>query len=186
MYREHIARYQPKNQQEATDQKAMLEFIDRNPDCLLRSNLIAHLTASAIVVDPSFQKVLFVYHKLYDSWSWVGGHADGDDNLLRVALKEAREETGVARIEPHHDSIIGLDIIHVTNHIKKQVFVPDHLHLNVTYLLVADSTAPVQIKPDENSAVRWFEIDEVLEFVSEARMKPVYQKLFKAVRAIAQ
>ncbi|TVP94170.1 MAG: NUDIX domain-containing protein [Acholeplasmatales bacterium] len=183
MFKEAIAAYRPKNEQETVDQAAMLAFIDNNPDCLLRSNLVAHLTASALVVDKTCKHVLFVYHTLYDSWSWVGGHTDGDGDLLRVALKEAREETGVETITPYDEAILGLDVIHVTNHIKHGVYVPDHLHLNVTYLLVADRTAPVQVKPDENSAVRWFEIDTVCDFVSEDRMKPIYRKLFAAMRA---
>ena len=183
-YREAIANYIPKNEQEVVDQRTILRFIDTNPDVLDRSNTIAHLTSSAIVVNASLSKVLFAHHNLYRSWGWVGGHNDGDSDLLHVAIKEATEETGVMGIKPYSEDIFMLDVIHVTNHLKKGKVVGDHLHLNVTYLLIGDESQTPQHKPDENSGVRWFTFDEALEHVSEARMKPVYRKAFDAIEAL--
>ncbi len=92
--REDIEKYRPFNEQEKRDKKVILDFIDINPDAFLRSNLIAHMTASAWIVNRQRTRTLLVYHRIFDSWSWTGGHADGEEDLLAVALREVREETG--------------------------------------------------------------------------------------------
>jgi len=181
---EAIRNYRPNNEQEEADRRAILAFLDRNPDALLRTNEIAHLTSSAIVVNATMTKVLFAFHNIYQSWSWVGGHNDGDPDFLAVALREAKEETGVENIRPYSDDVFMLDVIYVQHHVKRGRFVSDHLHLNVTYLLIADETDNLRIKHDENAGVRWFPIDAVLDHVGEERMKPVYGKAFDAIRRI--
>jgi len=156
----------------------MLNFLDCNPDAFDRTNLVAHMTSSAIVMNQNMDKVLFAHHNIYHSWGWVGGHNDGDDDCLAVAIKEAKEETGVRNIHPYTEDILGIDIIFVQNHIKNSSYVSDHLHLNVTYLLIADETDELEISQNENSDVKWFELNNVLDYVNEERMKPLYQKLF--------
>ncbi len=184
MYKDLIETYKPKCEQEVTDQKAMLSFIDCNPDALYRTNLVGHMTASAIVVDSKMEKVLFAFHNIYNSWSWVGGHNDGNEDFLAVALEEAKEETGVQSIHSYDGEILSLDTILVHNHLKKGKYVPDHLHFNLTYLLIADDSEKLVVKEDENSGVKWFAIDEVLDHVSEERMKIVYQKAFHEIKNI--
>lgn len=184
MVKDLIEQYTPFNEQEAMDKKAMLAFIDNNSDVLERNNLVAHITSSAIVVNDAMDKVVFAYHNIYDSWAWVGGHNDGDADLLKVAIKETKEETGIDNVRPFSDDIFMLDIIHVTNHIKHGTYVPDHLHLNITYLLVADETDELHVKHDENSGVKWFFIDDVLNYVKEDRMKPIYQKAFAKIKVL--
>lgn len=178
--------YRAKNEQERRDQTLILDFIQRNPDCLERSNLAAHITASAFVVNQSFDHVVFAFHHIYQSWAWVGGHADGDENLLHVALKEAREETGLKSLIPYDESIFTLDVIYVHNHIKKGIYVPDHLHLNATYLLIADENETLLHNPDEHQDIRWFNIDEVMDYVSENRMKSVYKKAFDLIKSLKE
>lgn len=184
MIRELIQRYEPKNEQERADQNAILRFLDVNPDYLFRTNLSAHLTSSAIVVNEAMDKILFAFHNIYQSWSWVGGHNDGDPDCLQVALRETREETGVKNLRPWSEDIFIIDIIYVRNHLKRGQYVPDHLHLNITFLLIADEMDDLSVKPDENSGVRWFSIEEVLNHVNEDRMIPVYQKAISAISAI--
>ena len=186
MFIEKIKTYQPKTTQEKKDQQAMLNFIQTHKNSLYRDNQIAHVTASAIVTDESLQYVLFAYHKIYDSWAWLGGHNDGEADLLKVAIKEAKEESGLKSIKPYSNDIIALDIIGVQNHIKNGEYVPDHLHLNVTFLLIANKNDPLKIKPDENTGVKWFKIDEVLSYVTEDRMKPIYKKIFHEINTLAQ
>ena len=186
MTKDLIKNYKPKCEQERIDQQAILSFLDRNPDAFYRTNLAGHMTASAIVVDSKMDKVLFAFHNIYNSWSWVGGHNDGNEDFLAVAVDEAKEETGVKNIYPYNGEILGIDTILVHNHIKKGIYVPDHLHFNLTYLLIADDSEQLVIKADENSGVKWFSIDEVLEHVSEERMKVVYQKAFHEIKRIKE
>jgi 8-oxo-dGTP pyrophosphatase MutT (NUDIX family) len=183
-YLEEIKRYKPKNEQEKVDQAAIIAFIEQNDDVLDRENLVAHLTSSAIVVNEEMNKVLFIHHNIYNAWGWVGGHNDGDADLIGVAIKEAKEETGIEDIQPVNEEILMMDIIHVTNHIKHGQYVGDHLHLNVTYLLKASEDEQLKHNPSENSDVRWFLIDECLEYVDEERMIPIYQKAFKEIKKI--
>lgn len=182
MYLNIIKNYKPKNEQEKIDQKAMITFIERNSDALDRENLVAHFTSSAIVVNHDMDKVLFIHHNLYKSWGWVGGHNDGDSDFLSVSIKEAKEETGVKVIEPLNDEVHALDTIYVPHHIKNGKFVPDHLHMNLTYILVADDSQELFIKEDENSGVKWFYLEEALKVIDEPRMVPIYQKLFEVVK----
>ncbi|VEU80023.1 NUDIX hydrolase [Haploplasma axanthum] len=184
MYIDVIKKYQPINEQEAVDKAAILAFINRNSDCLSRDNMIAHLTTSAIVVNMDLTKVVFAYHLIYKAWAWVGGHNDNDDDCLNVAIKEAKEETGLKNIEPYLNTPIMIDIIKVQNHIKHGKYIPDHLHLNLTYLLVADENEELKIKEDENSGVKWFALEDMINITSEERMKPIYQKAFDFVNKL--
>lgn len=181
---QEFKRYKPRNVQEEVDKNAIIDFVDKNEDCLLRSNLIAHITSSAFVVNKEMNKVLFVHHNIYNSWGWVGGHNDGNPNLLEVAIKEAIEETGVSYVSPYSNEMISVDVIQVENHIKNGLFVGDHLHLNATYLLIASEDDKLIVKEDENSGVQWFNIDEVMNHVSEDRIKSVYNKIFDRIKEL--
>ncbi len=176
--------YIPINEQEVADKKAMLDFIENNDDCLNRTNLMAHFTSSALIVNKKMDKILFVYHNIYDSWSWVGGHNDGDADFLRVAIKEAREETGLKDVEALNGEIMMIDSLPVKRHIRRGKFISNHLHLNLTYLLIASEDDDIAAKLDENSQVRWFKIDEVLNYVSEKEMIEVYKKGFNYINKV--
>ena len=172
-----IEAYLPKNEQEEMDRALMLDFLRRHDDAYLRTNRLAHMTASAWVTDPSRSRVLMVYHNIYDSWSWCGGHADGERDLLQVALRECREETGLEDVRPVMEDIFSLECLTVDGHEKRGAYVSSHLHLNVTYLLEADEQQALHGKPDENSGVRWFALRDVIPNTREPEMRVVYQKL---------
>lgn len=175
---EAIMAYQPTNAQEATDKQVMLDFIRKNPDCLLRDNLIAHFTASIWTVNKARTKTLMVYHNIYNSWSWIGGHADGEEDLKSVALRELMEETGVRHARLVSEDIFSLEVLTVDGHMKRGKYVPSHLHLNVTYLAEADEAEELFIKADENKAVRWFKNEEALKASTEPWfVENVYKKL---------
>ena len=175
---DEIKAYQPCCEQEERDKAVILAFLDVYDDAFLRENLVAHMTASAWVVNPARDKVLMVYHKLYDSWAWTGGHADGETDLLSVALRECREETGVQHVRPVTEEIYSLEILTVDGHEKRGQYVPSHLHLNLTYLLEADDADGLQVCEAENSGVRWFSLDDALTAPSEPWMiERVYRKL---------
>ena len=175
---EDIARYEPFNEQEARDKAVILRFLEQNDDAFLRENRIAHMTASAWVVNPKRDRVLMVYHKIYDSWSWTGGHADGETDLLSVALREVTEETGVTHVRPVSGEIFSMETLTVDGHEKRGAYVPSHLHLNVTYLLEADDRSPLRICEDENKGVAWFTLDGALAASTEPWfVKRIYGKL---------
>lgn len=177
--REQIRQYTPYNEQEEQDQKVMLEFIDNSKNVLSRENQVAHFSASAWIVNQDRTKVLMIYHNIYDSWAWTGGHADGEADLLGVAIREAMEETGLETVTPVQSEIFSLEILTVNGHVKRGNYVSSHLHMNVTYLLEADENEMISIKPDENSGVRWIPNEEAVAASSEPWMRRIYAKLIE-------
>ena len=172
-----LQNYLPFNEQESVDKQTILTFVKNNPDAFLRSNTSAHVTASSWIVNKDFTKVLMVYHKIYNSWSWTGGHCDGDTDTLAVALREATEETGV-QATPLSDEIYSVECLTVDGHRKNGNYVGSHLHLNVTYLLQADDRAPLTVNEGENTAVKWFDLDEALSASTEPWfVERIYSKL---------
>ena len=173
-----ITQYQTVNEQEERDKALILAELTNNPQVFLRESSLAHMTASAWVVNEDKTKVLMVYHHIYNSWSWLGGHADGEEDLLKVAIKEVKEESGLKQVSPVSTNIFSLEVLTVDGHIKHGQYVSSHLHLNVTYLLEAKEKDKLVIKPDENSGVAWFPLEKAVEASTEPWFQEhVYQKL---------
>ncbi len=181
--KESIEKYVPYNEQEEVDKKIMLNYINDFDDVLTRQNEYGHFTSSAFVLNKERTKILMIFHKIYNSWAWTGGHSDGDSDLLYVALKEAKEETGIKDVKPISKDMYSLELINVNGHEKRGKYVGSHVHLNVTYLLEADEKEEIHIKEDENSAVKWVPIDKVLEASSEAWIRDrVYSKIIDKMK----
>lgn len=179
----NIQMFKPDNEQEEVERKMMLEYINKFDDVLTRQNQFGHFTSSVFVLNKERTKILMIYHKIYNSWAWTGGHSDGDSDLLYVAMKEAKEETGIKNITPILDEIYSLEIINVNGHEKRGKYVGSHIHLNVTYLLEADENEKLHIKEDENSGVKWVPIQDVLNITSEAWVRDrVYSKIINKMK----
>lgn len=180
---QEIVDFIPSCPQEAADKAAFIDFVKNNENCLSRENLGGHVTVSSWIVNADRTRVLFCYHNIYKSWSWVGGHADGNEDLLAVAVKEAREETG-ADVFPLTEDIFSLEILPVAGHIRKGKYVPSHVHYNVTYLVEADENERLSVCEDENSAVAWIDIDEIAEKSTEQWMtENIYNKITKKLHS---
>ena len=180
-----IRRYVPYNEQEEADKALILKWIEKNDDAFLRDNVVAHMTASAWVVNKERSKVLMIYHNIYNSWSWLGGHADGETDLLSVAIREVKEEAGISNVHPVSEEIFSMESLTVDGHVKKGKYVSSHLHFNITYLLEADPEEAVSIKADENSGVAWFSPEEALERSTEPWfVEHVYSKLLEKMKDV--
>lgn len=176
-----IENYNPYNEQEAKDKEIILSCMDKFDDVLTRDNEIAHITSSAFVINETKDKVLMIHHNIYNAWSWTGGHADGEQDLLAVAIREVREETGVKNIQPVTSDVFSLDVLPVLGHIRKGKYVPAHLHLSVAFLVMADENELLIIKEDENSGVKWIPIDKIDLYTSEPHMQKLYNKLIAKI-----
>ena len=184
---EAVQTYKPWNEQELRDRELILYHLKQTPDIFTRENSTAHMTASSWIVNPSITKVLMVYHNIYHSWSWTGGHADGEMDLLSVALREAREETGIHHVRSISPNIYSLEVLTVDGHEKRGKYVSSHLHLNLTYLLEADDHDSLSRKEDENSGVAWFPVEEVIQASSEPWFRArIYSKLNEKLISIQQ
>lgn len=173
----------PANEQEKHDRDELVRWVECEENIALRESRAAHLTASSWVVSPDRRQVLMAYHNIYKSWSWLGGHADGEFDLRSVARREVTEESGVSRLRLLTPGIFSLEILTVDGHEKRGQYVSSHLHLNVTYLFEADPAVPVFICPEENSGVRWIDVADLPNAVSEPWMLArIYTKLTQKVR----
>tara|TARA_Y100000817_G_C16691728_1_gene470770 strand:+ start:149 stop:700 length:552 start_codon:yes stop_codon:yes gene_type:complete len=172
-----IDRYETQDPEQIDFKNRFLEFLDSSDECFKRSHLVGHITGSTLVVNPDKTKVILTLHKKLNCWLQPGGHADGDSDPMRVAAKEAWEETGIDGIQFLSDQIFDLDIHTIP------VFgdVPEHLHFDVRFLMQA---------PHENFAIseeshdlKWFTFEESLKEdldSSLVRMIKRVQTLFKA------
>ena len=122
-----------------------------------------------------------VHHNIYNTWSWTGGHADGEADLLKVAIKEAKEETSIENIGVLDENIIAIDILPVVPHVKRGKFISGHLHFCISYALIADENSHIEAKLDENSGVKWIKIDELEKYSDEPYLIGVYRKIHKRV-----
>ena len=126
-----------------------------------------------------------IYHNIYKSWAWTGGHADGDSDLLHVAIKEAKEETGLKSVTPVMTNILGLDVLNVNGHIKKGKYVSSHLHLSVAYLLEANEEDKLIVNEEETSGVKWLPINELDIHCNEPYIiNTVYSKFNKKIKEL--
>ena len=163
-YINDIKKFEPQNEQEFTDKELILSYIQANiSDVLLRDNKIAHLTSSGFIMNPELTKALMVHHNIRNAWAWTGGHCDGDSDLLKVALKEAKEETGALNIKPLGNKIASVDVLTVPGHVKRNKYISSHLHLSIAYILIMDEAEELHAKWDENTDVAWFDVEKITE-----------------------
>lgn len=179
--RNQIEQYIPFNEQEVSDKEYFVEWLNNFDNLLTRENNFAHFSSSAFVVNKDKTKMLVVWHNIYGAWIYPGGHADGEENLLNVAIREVEEETGL-KVIPLSDSIYGIQALPTKGHIKINKYISSHTHLDVIYLLEADDKLPLKMKEDENSGVKWIPLsesfnDDIVDFV-----RPVNEKLVKKLQ----
>lgn len=178
-----IKNYKPVNEQEKNDKELMLNYMRCNDNYLQRENQIAHFTASMWTINKEHTKTLMVYHNIYNSWSWIGGHADGNEDLCAVAMQELKEETGVNNACLVSGDIFSLEILTVNGHMKKGRYVPSHLHFNLTYLAEADEKEELIVNEDENKAVKWWSFEDALKISKEPWMvERIYRKLIEKMQ----
>lgn len=178
--RTSVENFCPSCAQEEADRALALKMTDLYPNNILtRDNELVHFTSSGFVVNETLDKVLMVHHLIYRTWAWTGGHADGDADLLAVALREAEEETGVTNLRPLTGKMDSFDVLPVYGHEKKGAYVGTHLHLSAAYILVASEEDAIRIKEDENDGVRWIGRYEMDKYSNEPYLIRIYEKLWQ-------
>lgn len=181
---DELERFTPLSEREKITKKMFLDYARNTPNSLDRENLVGHFTVSAWVINKEKTHVLCEHHNQFDAWSWLGGHCDGDGNLVRVAKKEIEEESGISNVELYQDSIFTLESERVLEHIKKGNFIPTHLHLNIIYVFVADDKDEIRIQEDENSAVEWKTFEEFIRIAPTELYRNLYQRIADRINEI--
>ena len=178
--KETIVNYKPCDEQEERDKEQMLTFISNFDDVLTRNNVLGHFSASAFVINKEKSKMAAVYHIICDGWTYPGGHADGEEDLLSVAVREVEEETGLkANVLSEEPILISTNP--VNPHVKRGKFVSSHLHFDVLYLMEADENIPLEYRHDESKGVKWISFDEIENENMVDYIKPLALKLTRRI-----
>ena len=151
--------HQPANQTEAQMLQKSIAFVEREPNCFERWLETGHVTGSAWIVDETRQHALLMHHRKLDRWFQPGGHADGESDILQVALKEAQEETGLADFKVVSPAIFDVDV-HL---IPARGTMPAHFHYDIRFLLQADARKPL-LQNEESNGLKWIELANVWQY----------------------
>ena len=171
--------YQPKSDLEVSDLAYIMDAIKHYGVSLFERHPAMHFSSSAMIFNASMTKTLLIYHKLYDSWGWTGGHMDGQQDFLAVAIKEAQEETGLSNFKVKSEQPVSIEVLPVWFHYKKGKPISSHLHLNASFILIADENEPLKQNVEETHGVQWVELSKITEYVSEPEMLPIYKKIIE-------
>lgn len=151
--------------------RATIAFTEAHEDCLLRSQLSGHLTGSAWIVDTARERTLLTHHRKLDKWLQLGGHADGDPDLLAVALREAREESGLTRLRPVSTRLFDVD----RHWIPERKTEPAHWHYDLRFMIEADPNEPLVVT-NESKDLAWVRVAEVTALNPEESMARMVRK----------
>lgn len=176
-----IEKFQPYNEQEIMDRKTMLDFIDNFADVVTRENIFGHFTASAFVVNSTCTHAVMLHHKIMNDWIYPGGHADGEADLLSVAVREVEEETGL-KAKVLDENIYSIQSNPAKGHIKGGKYVSAHLHLDALYLMEADDKIPLVYRDDESKGVKWVYFSEATDETMCDFIRPIHKKLIKKLQ----
>jgi 8-oxo-dGTP pyrophosphatase MutT (NUDIX family) len=152
-----------------------IRFVEEQENCLWRTCVPGHLTGSAWIVSADRKRTLLTHHLKLDKWLQLGGHADGDSDLLRVAMREAQEESGLTQLRAVDSALFDVD----RHWIPERKSEPGHYHYDFRFLIEADPAEPLRIT-SESKDLAWVEIERVAALNPEESMARMVRKTFRA------
>jgi 8-oxo-dGTP pyrophosphatase MutT (NUDIX family) len=165
-----LAEYTPYFPEDEIIASRTRDFVIENSLCFERSLASGHITGSCWIVDSDRSHALFTHHKKLNKWLQLGGHADGDSDILQVALKEAAEESGLHRIKFLSEQIFDIDIHSVPDRGQ------GHYHYDVRFLLEADRNEPFTVS-DESHAIAWIDLSKIQDITTEPSILRMHSKM---------
>lgn len=175
-----LENYPPLDAADRACRERFIAFVRAHPQCFSRELRVGHVTGSAWIVDASGARVLLTHHRKLDIWVQPGGHADGDPDVAAVALREAREETGLSNLTRCGPGIFDLDI----HPIPARDAVPAHEHFDVRFAFRADASQPLLVS-DESHALAWVKLDQLEQFSREASLARMRARWLAQYRSAA-
>lgn len=174
-----VMQYRGVNDKEEHDRLTIIDFLQRDDNPFDRKNFTAHMTGSAWVLSPDLQSALLTHHMILDKWLQCGGHADGEANILNVALREAQEESGIEKITPLSSVIFDLDVHPIPANPKRGE--PAHFHYDLRYLFRAEETD--FIVSSESKDLQWVPLERIFDAGFEASIMRMADKWKKALES---
>ncbi len=148
----------------------LIDFILSNEKCYFRELLTGHITASCWVINQDASKVLLLHHAKLDKWLQPGGHCDGNENVVEVAVKELREETGLETFTCDLQ-LFDLDI----HTIPARGEIPEHLHYDIRFIFLAHDHQPL-VQNHETKGLKWVPLADINTLTEEAGIIRMYTK----------
>ena len=170
--RERLEKYHPSDKEEVRARTLMLDFLNSRTDCFERSCEIGHFTGSCWLENYDGTKFLLTLHRKIKIWLQVGGHADGDPDILRVALKEAHEESGLQHIEPVSSEIFDISV-HLVPEYKG---IPAHYHYDVRFIARASNFNEKIKISDESDDLKWFSVPPLSVATDDSEIVRMFKK----------
>jgi len=161
---QNLGQYKTEYKEERLFIPRFCSLLNNFPDCYKRSLKTGHMTGSAWIIDENASAVLLVHHKKLDRWLQPGGHADGEENIIEVATKEAWEETGLKSIRLFKNSVFDIDIHQIPEHKG----IPAHYHHDIRFIFQADRTERIRVSAESNE-VAWVPLEEVNNYAKNNR-----------------
>lgn len=166
---------------EEAEVRRFSDFLGSSPDVFRREHPPGHFTASGLLITPDLQSVALMHHKKLNKWLQFGGHADGEQLLAQVALKEAEEESGIAAAFFPYEEALGVDFHPLPYDLDVHTIPargedPEHLHWDVRYLLYTDRPDLLQGN-HESHGIGWFTLDEARTLTDEPSMLRQFDKV---------
>lgn len=166
-----LAAYQPKTPEESSLLEQVTAFVADHTDCLARNNFYGHLTASAWVIDAEGEKALLTLHRKIGMWLQLGGHTEGDADLLAAARREVMEESGLTALVPVIPGIFDLDV----HRIPAMGDEPAHYHFDVRFFLQLERPQPLLIS-EESIDLAWHTPDQIASLYTDASVQRLCRK----------
>lgn len=166
-----LEQHDPFDAHEEKARERIVAFVRQYRDCFERHLAVGHITASAWVLNPKGTHVLLTHHRKLDKWLQLGGHADGDPDVLRVAVREAQEESGIDDIEPIHEAIFDVDV----HPIPARGRTPEHLHYDIRFLLRVTRDVPFQVS-DESHELAWVTPEGISKLDTDSSVRRMARK----------
>jgi len=171
-----LSEYLPNDALEIASRDEMLTFLTTALAPYCRSNRSGHVTGSALLIHPDGTKFLLMHHRKLDRWLQPGGHCDGDENVLNVAIKEAQEESGIQSITPITEDIFDVDVHMIPANSRDEA----HLHYDVRFLLRAGDANFIQ--NPESKELRWVELSRYHELDLLPSIKRLAEKALRYLK----
>lgn len=184
-YRDVLINYVPQSQQEEQAKTYMQTQLTHYGDWwLYRDCPEGHLTVGALVVNPQVDQVLFIYHNIRQTWSWPGGHVDGNPDPLQVAIKEVQEETGLDQMTPVSMMPLSIHVCQVSQHQRHGQTVPAHCHSIFAYAFQAQPDQPLVLNSEETRALAWMPLNDIYSSKFSQADSQLYSQLIERIISI--
>lgn len=169
-----LINYQPRCDHQRKNVNKIIEFISKASNCFERENLAGHITGSAWLLDHTGKAALLTHHRKLKLWCQLGGHADGETDILNVAHREAIEESGIEHITPVAEKIYDVDI----HWIPENQQVPGHYHYDIRYLFRVTKPADFVVS-DESLELAWVPLNDHSQFCLDDSVLRLFRKTLK-------